>query len=191
MQRIRRFLLTQKSTEALIGAVAGAMPSEALLIVEQLKERRAHQQSVLQNVNWSGAALPYVTLAKAQMRGIQLDNADLRYSYFYDADLHDAHLGNALLDNANWREVKCSGADMRSIHAHYANLARADLRMTRLQGADLSFANLWTANLTGADLSGAMLHGANLHDSLCDTTTILPDGQRWTPQVAWRTYTSN
>jgi uncharacterized protein YjbI with pentapeptide repeats len=70
-----------------------------------------------------------------------------------------------------------------------ANLARASLVGCSLREANLTAANFWTADLRGADLSGALVEGANFHETTCDSSTRLPDGERWSPRFEWRSLT--
>ncbi|PVM57768.1 pentapeptide repeat-containing protein [Salmonella enterica] len=74
-----------------------------------------------------------------------------------------ANLRGADLFDANLR-----GADLRGADLFDANLCDADLRGADLRGANLRGADLFDANLRGADLRGANLRGADLFDAnLC------------------------
>ena len=79
---------------------------------------------------------------RANLRGADLQSADLR-----SADLRGANLQRADLRCADLRGADLQRADLRS-----ANLWGADLRCANLQSADLRCANLQGANLQGADL---------------------------------------
>jgi hypothetical protein len=76
------------------------------------------------------------------LKGIHLRDADLR-----GVDLTEANLSEAVL----------SGCDLNS-----ANLSGANLNKAVLKGADLTDANLTGANLAGADLTEASLDAAHL-----------------------------
>jgi uncharacterized protein YjbI with pentapeptide repeats len=71
--------------------------------------------------------------------------------------LGEADLRGANLENANLKE-----ADLRSAILIEANLTGADLEKASLSRADLSGANLREANLRRADLREANLPGADL-----------------------------
>ena len=71
---------------------------------------------------------------KANLRGVDLRDADLYYAYLRDANLCGAYL----------RDANLCGADLRG-----ANLCGADLRGANLRDADLRGANLRGANLRG------------------------------------------
>ena len=86
-------------------------------------------------------------LFKKFLGGTILVNANLK-----GADLERANLWSATLVNA-----KLEDADLRK-----ANLTDADLADAWLAGADLTKATLRNSNLVGARLDGAILDGANL-----------------------------
>ena len=74
-----------------------------------------------------------------------LSGADLRYINLSDADLSGANLRGADLRYVNLSDADLSGADLR-----YINLSDADLSGANLRGADPRYANLSGANLSGA-----------------------------------------
>jgi hypothetical protein len=78
------------------------------------------------------------------LRGVRLDDIDLK-----GADLSGANLVGAVLAHSNLEHTNLSGADLR----------RAVLNGTVLTGADLSDARLDEADLRRADLTGANLSG--------------------------------
>ena len=87
---------------------------------------------------------------RADLRGVDLHDADLCGADLRGADLHDADLCDADLCDADLRK---------------ANLCDADLCDADLCGANLCSANLRGANLRGAYLFDANLCGANLRDA--------------------------
>jgi len=94
------------------------------------------------------------------INGVDLDitqRANLRGADLQSADLQSANLRGADLQRADLRSANLWGADLRG-----ADLQRADLRSANLWGADLQRADLRSANLRGANLRGANLQGANL-----------------------------
>jgi uncharacterized protein YjbI with pentapeptide repeats len=91
-------------------------------------------------------------LVKADLKGIDLQ----------DALMHRVRLEFANLENANLREAHLQGADLRSTTLLGANLENARLHLALLQRADMSRTNLFGATLDGADLRDTKLLGANL-----------------------------
>ena len=89
---------------------------------------------------------------RADLRGTDLSDADLRRANLSGADLRGADLKWADLTGAN-----LSGADLRG-----ADLKWADLKEAYLSGVDLKGANLREADLEEAYLKGANLKGADL-----------------------------
>jgi uncharacterized protein YjbI with pentapeptide repeats len=106
-----------------------------------------------------------------RVKGIDLRDRDLRYSYAPASFLVQARLARCDLSDAF-----LPSADLRKADANHANLARADLRIAHLNGTDLRFISLTQANLIGADLSGAVMQHANLSRAdLTDTKLIGAD----------------
>ena len=95
------------------------------------------------------------SLAIANLRGADLQDADLRNTNLRGADLQQADLQNSYLQQAYLR-----GADLQQADLRGAGLQDADLRNTNLRGADLQRADLQDADLRGADLQQACLEGA-------------------------------
>ena len=88
--------------------------------------------------------------------------ANLYVAYLRDADLRGVNLSNANLYGTYLRDANLSNADLRGAHLEGANLRYADLRGAYLYDANLEGANLEGANLRDANLEGADLYGANL-----------------------------
>ena len=117
------------------------------------------------------AALPEV-LVGADLRGVDLRDADLCGFVFDRADLRNAQLRGADLTGASLRdadlgEVELIGAtlnraDLSGARLRRAALGRASLREATLFDADLSEASLTDADLTDADLRASTLDGARL-----------------------------
>ncbi|EHZ3910447.1 pentapeptide repeat-containing protein [Salmonella enterica] len=75
--------------------------------------------------------------SRANLRGANLCDADMR-----DANLCGADLCDADLRGANLRDADLCGADLRDANLRNANLRNANLRGANLRGADLRDANL-------------------------------------------------
>ena len=95
--------------------------------------------------------------------------ADLRGANLCDANLRSANLCNADLCDADLRDANLRSANLCDADLCNANLRNADLCNTDLRSVNLCNANLYSANLCDADLRGADLRGANLCDAdLCN-----------------------
>ena len=118
-------------------------------------------------------------LAKADLRGTDLNwahlsQADLRGANLSRAHLQGADLSGANLNRADLRGAHLVGADFGGAYLHGAYLCGADLNEAHFKGADLS-----GAHLRGADLSGVLnLEQWRLDSGLGDRSTKLPDGLR-------------
>ena len=96
-------------------------------------------------------------LRGANLSGVNLCGANLRY-----ADLRGANLSGVNLSGANLRYADLSGANLSGANLRYADLSGANLRRANLRSVNLSGANLRSANLSDADLSDADLRYADL-----------------------------
>ena len=104
-------------------------------------------------------------LSNVDLRGVDLSNADLSSAY-----LSGANLGNTDLSNASLKFAKLSNADLIGTILMDARLNCADLRgvnlsYAKLNCADLKCANLCSANLSNVDLRNADLKNTNLRDA--------------------------
>lgn len=93
----------------------------------------------------------------ANLIGVDLRKANLKYAYLIEADL---------------RGAKLRGADLTCADLYNANLQGADLYNANLKGADLRYANLKGADLVNADLRNANLSNADLIDVKTDIFTL-------------------
>jgi len=140
------------------------------------------------------------TLRGACLRRADLQSADLSKSDLADANLHRVSLQNADLWAANLHRADLSGAWLTNARLWQAQMMEANLWQARLHKADLREANLreavmnetrlQEANLRGANFEGALLQDAKLDKAQFDTTTILPDGQHWTPTTDLTRFTN-
>jgi uncharacterized protein YjbI with pentapeptide repeats len=102
-----------------------------------------------------GADLRKVNLENAQLQGADFYQANLQSAQFYQADLAGAELYQAKLQLASFDSARLPAADLRD----------ADLQGAWLLGAQLQGASLDRAALQGAALAGVQLQGASLRDA--------------------------
>lgn len=167
----------------------GADLSTANLAGANLRETIL-KEADLQKANLKGAHLGKADLEGAKLREIILEGEDLREANFMNADLFganlqrsflsDADLNGAILLEANLAEGDLERGNLSSALLTEANLTGARLIGTRLVGADLRGVNLNKADLRGAELKGAKIINVNANED-----TILPNGERWTPDTDW------
>ncbi|WP_424973790.1 pentapeptide repeat-containing protein [Dinoroseobacter sp. S124A] len=114
----------------------------------------------VQLADMSEGAWQKARLSDAVMARALLFNANLQ-----EANLWDANLQQANLWDANLQEAKLGGANLQEAGLWDANLQEADLGGANLQEADLGGANLQEAKLGDANLQEAKLGGANLQEA--------------------------
>jgi uncharacterized protein YjbI with pentapeptide repeats len=96
-------------------------------------------------------------LSYVDMRGANLDDANLERAILYKTNLAGASLNRANLHKAVLTAANLAGASLKE-----ANLQQAIMGAANLAGTDLSYANLYQTNLFLANLHGATLDSANL-----------------------------
>jgi hypothetical protein len=129
----------------------------------------------LRGIDGRGAPLQGIDLNGARLSEADLNSADLRNATLTYATLSNANLRKADLRNADLREADLSladlsGADLSDVNVrytnlNYANLSKANLRRAYLRHANLSRADLSQSVLREADLSLADLSNANLREA--------------------------
>ncbi len=120
----------------------------------------------LDNVNLRGANLSGASLAGAQLRGANLSNANLMWADL-GAPIEGQTVGAPLIGAADLTGADLTGALLYEAHLTAVNLTRATLVQAKLgkavlAGADLTGALLTDAELLDANLAGATLVGADL-----------------------------
>jgi hypothetical protein len=133
---------------------------------------------LLRALNLKGANLEHAQLARANLLGAQLERATFMGAHLEGANLWEAHLEGATFTSAHLEEAELWKARLEqtsfvAAHLQRANLWQAHLEQANLFGAHLERANLREAHLDGADLRGAQLQGANLWMSFLDRGTLL------------------
>ncbi|NJL64886.1 MAG: pentapeptide repeat-containing protein [Nostocaceae cyanobacterium CSU_2_110] len=104
-------------------------------------------------------------LSYVDIRGANLDNANLQRVILYQANLAGVSLIRASLCGTVLSAANLAGANLSQANLSQGILGAANLVGTNLTEANLYQANLFLANLSGANLDGANLDGANLRDA--------------------------
>jgi uncharacterized protein YjbI with pentapeptide repeats len=117
--------------------------------------------------NLCNANLRGVQLNEADLVGAELNKANLSYAQLNKADLVGAELNKANLSYAQLNKADLVGAelnkaDLGGVQLNEANLFGAQLNKANLPGVQLNKANLFGAGLNKANLFGAQLNKANL-----------------------------
>lgn len=121
----------------------------------------------LKEVDLSGADLSGAELSGAELSGAKLSGANLNGAKLFGADLIGADL-----ENADLRNAELISADLRNAKLQDANLEHAKLEDANLFGAVLHRAKLGHASLRGADLEAAELEDADLSHAVLLPTTL-------------------
>lgn len=115
-------------------------------------------------------------LRRANLRGRDLNEANLNEAYLSYADLRECNLVGADLSGANLCNAKLRKADLSEANLRGANLAGADLSEANLSEAILDGAQLFNTYLSESNLNHVSLQGASLGGS--DLTRVtLKDAQ--------------
>lgn len=140
------------------------------------------------------------------LRGLQAQGVQLRYTYaldrdFTDADLSFADLGWSTLTGGNFSDANLWATDFSQANVTGANFTGARLEATDFSGADLRGSDfrqadfertvLSFADLRGADLSGTRLDSVvwedeyvGLSGACYDSATIWPRGFQAPPELS-------
>lgn len=148
------------------------------------------QGANLERANLQGARLRYMNLQAAYLDGANLQEADLSHTNLQKAFMMSANLQATNLKRSNLQAMvldhaQLQGADLVFANLQAAGLIEAKLQGARLLGAKLQGACLVNANLQGAKFGKANLTHTNMFGVVCDSDTILPNREHWTPDVKW------
>jgi uncharacterized protein YjbI with pentapeptide repeats len=111
-------------------------------------------------------------LSYVDIRGANLDNANLQRVVLYQANLAGVSLIRANLYGTVLGAANLAGANLTQANLSQAILGAANLVGTNLTGANLYQANLLLANLSSANLNGTNLNGTNLRDANLNNTKL-------------------
>ncbi|NJD76428.1 MAG: pentapeptide repeat-containing protein [Candidatus Methanoperedens sp.] len=112
-------------------------------------------------------------MARANLNDMDLRGRDMNF-----ADLKGANLSNSDLDGANLNFASFEDVDLSNASLNGANLNFASFEDTNLSNASLKGANLNFANLRGTNMAGARIDGANLFGAGTSGSTICPDSRQ-------------
>jgi len=116
---------------------------------------------------------------------------DLSRALLIDAELRGINLSDANLERANLRSSTLSGANLTRANLRGADLRAASLRRARLDHADLTgavlrFTSLADARIEGATLTGCQIYGTsawNLYGVPRDQSNLVISADREEPAV--------
>lgn len=97
----------------------------------------------------------YCDLRDAELSGIKLNRAFLRYAEMMKANLENAELPFADFIAANMRKANLKGANLEGANFMHTKLEGANLSESNLKGTDMRDARLSETNLNNADVRGA------------------------------------
>lgn len=125
--------------------------------VGNIKRLNRHQVTQINLVN---SCLPRTNLNYVNLRGSNMNSANLSHSTLIESNMEGARLNQANFENSNLNQV-C----LRSAYASGANFNDAFLIKAQLQNALLIKANFHNAYLMEADLRGSYLMGADFEQA--------------------------
>ena len=124
----------------------------------------------LQDADLSGADIRGTDLSDADLRGANLSSANLSDANLSLAKLKRANLSNAILNSTKLTVAYLHNADLSGASLWDADLRRAQLQQVNFSGASLiaaqlSHTNLQQANLRNTNLKNASLNSSNLRET--------------------------
>ncbi|MEM9927367.1 MAG: pentapeptide repeat-containing protein [Cyanobacteria bacterium P01_D01_bin.50] len=134
------------------------IPTDIQAALTVIGRRNASLDRENQKLDLRNAQIRGVDLSNANLQRVDLRNSDLCGACLHGTDLYRANLDGALLCQSNLYEVNLQEASLKG-----ANLAGSIINKGLLYGANLRDANLCGASLRAANLMGANLYKANLH----------------------------
>ena len=138
-------------------------------VAPKLRSTLWERAEILEAIH-GGYSFARINLRGAQLEGADLQRVDLSEAILYEANLSRVNLDYAKLTKANLGRAILHGAKMRNSDLHFTYMSAAEmgecqLHYANMQGVNLNLANLREANLYGANLEGSKLASANLTDA--------------------------
>lgn len=129
--------------------------------ITELTEKYTAGIRDFRGIDLSEANLKDLNLSNANLKGAKLSVANLSGANLSEANLSEAKLNVARLSDAN-----LSQANLTQTLLNVANLIRADLSKAQLQGASMIRVELIRAELSRANLEGALLNGSDVREAI-------------------------
>lgn len=181
----------------LIGAII------TFIVIGVFVEMRRNQDNLLEQIRTGDSNTSVNALKRLLVKGVNLDQKNMRDANFHNADLTGMDLSNLDLRGARFSHAKLQGVKFNNTNMGKADLSESNLTNGNLKGVILEQANLEKAkldeaymvgaNLAGADLQGASLRNAYLAHVNFDKTVlidaVLPDDVIWTERTDITKYT--
>jgi uncharacterized protein YjbI with pentapeptide repeats len=183
-----------KRLEAQINAIAELKTADTHVKREAIWERMRLLDLFRGAFIPPGISFEHAFLGFADMRRVHLLGLNLNDTSFLQTDLSDARLEGAQMQNTDLEAANLEGAVLDGATMIRARFSSANLRCARIRRANLNFAVLAYAHLDHADLTGTLLYNTDFTESNLEAAilpgslqfneyTILPDGNRWTPDT--------
>jgi len=154
--------MEKKALEQIIMLHAGWLESEG----------KYGERAIFENLDLRGISLDEFNLKRAKFRGVNLEKASFYRANLEGADLRNANLYKANLKESNFYEANLSDACLEDASLNLAVLRKSSLNNANLRNADLSGVDLHKADLTSADLSWTNLMDANMYRVKIENTVF-------------------
>lgn len=186
--------LQEALQELLVELKEGDTPESRQVYLDKVREKEIFVKATLVGLNLQRADLHGVNMNNAQLTKANLREADLQGINLRGANLKETQLIEANLQGADLTEANLERAFLSGANLNGAKLERAKLQTSlwgvllcnaNLQGADLHEAELFKTNLTGANLIDA-----NFEEAKFSTDMILPDGTHWNEKTEMERFTN-
>lgn len=204
-ERRERSRRREETREQLLRDAGSTVNATARSAVDEIRARGwlDGDEALLRDTDLSGANLENVdlrysdlkgtdfrrsNLSGARMRYTQVDGCDFRRARMHGTNLIEVDLRRTQLRLARMPEIRLGSANLSGLDLSHCNLAGALLTNAQLTDTRLFEVDLRGADLRNADMTGAFLQRAQMDGVICDTRTILPDGNRWSPATDWTVF---
>jgi uncharacterized protein YjbI with pentapeptide repeats len=136
--------------------------SDLIPLSDPLFEGIDLRKADLEGINFEDAVLTRAKLQGANLQGANLQGANLQGANLQGADLRKTKMGESNLREANLQDAKMQEAEIQEAEMYKSVMEKANLRSAKMQKADLSESNLRGAIMVGADLRNANLEGSDV-----------------------------
>lgn len=99
---------------------------------------------------------------RVYLKNVNLEKANLNYSFLTDTNFSNANLSQAKLNFSDFQVSKLHGANLSNTKLHNADFRGSELQGSDLSGAILIGTDFRYSNLDNADFNGAILINAKL-----------------------------